>query len=95
MDSALEILGFLVATSLGIFLLIALIVLIPGRNGVAETKGPVWLGGPAHSERGVSSSGLVLMDRPAPWAAAPATDWVALAESTEPGGRVGGASAGW
>lgn len=97
MDSALEILGFLVGTSFGLFLLISLLVLMPGRGGDGDgpAAGEVWLGGPSRSEHGVSTAGLVLADRRAPWATVPEVDWIAAAETAEPGARVGGASAGW
>lgn len=95
-DSALEILAFLLGVSLGLFVLISLAVLVPGRGSARRMEtGPVWLGGPSGSEHGVSTSGLVLADRVAHWAPAPETDWVAMAETAEPGRRVGGASAGW
>ncbi|WP_336209952.1 hypothetical protein [Nonomuraea sp. LPB2021202275-12-8] len=96
MDSALEILLFLVGVSLGLFVLISLLVMLPGRGSARRAEaGPVWIGGPARSERGVSTSGLVLVDIPPRWAPPPVVDWVAAAETAEPGRRVGGASAGW
>ncbi|MET9342004.1 hypothetical protein [Nonomuraea sp. NPDC003804] len=95
MDSALEIFGFLVGTSLGLFLLISLVVMLPSRTAKGEPPGVVWLGGPGHSEHGVSTSGLVLADRRAHWAPAPEVDWVGEAETVEPARGVGGASAGW
>ncbi|MEU7896439.1 hypothetical protein AB0B45_26725 [Nonomuraea sp. NPDC049152] len=96
MDGALEILGFLIGTSLGLFLLISLVVLLPAKATVRDdVPDVVWLGGPQHSEHGVSTSELVLTDRRAPWAPAPEVDWVGAAEKSEPGGRLGGASAGW
>lgn len=90
------IIGVLFATSLGVFALVALLVFVPSRGAArrGETE-PVWLGGPSRSERGVSTSGLVLADRVAHWAPAPESDWVAASEVAEPGRRVGGASAGW
>ena len=95
-DSAVEILAFLLGVSLGLFVLISLVVLVPGRGSARRTEtGPVWLGGPSGSEQGVSTSGLVLADRVAGWAPVPEADWVAMAERAEPGKRVGGASAGW
>ncbi|MEV0588493.1 hypothetical protein [Nonomuraea sp. NPDC050310] len=96
MDSAIEILGFLIGTSLGLFLLISLVVLIPGRSrGRKVASGVVWLGGPGGSEHGVSTSGLVLADRTAHWATISQTDWAQAAETAEPGRHAGGASAGW
>ncbi|NUR89321.1 MAG: hypothetical protein HOY71_35000 [Nonomuraea sp.] len=90
------ILGALAGTSLGIFIVISLLVLLPGRGTARRSEAdPVWLGGPSRSEHGVSTSGLVLADRVAHWAPAPENDWVAAAETAEPGRRVGGASAGW
>ncbi|WP_157252615.1 hypothetical protein [Nonomuraea typhae] len=96
MSSAWQILGFLLGTSFGVFVLISLLVLVPGRGSARRTaEGPVWLGGPSRSEHGVSTSDLVLADRTARWAPAPEIDWVAAAETAEPGRRVGGATAGW
>ncbi|GAA4103867.1 hypothetical protein [Nonomuraea soli] len=96
MDSALEILGFLIGTSVGLFLLISLIVLVPGRGTDKKAaSGVVWLGGPERSEYGVSTSGLVLADRPAHWAPPPRSDWPEVAQVAEPGRHIGGASAGW
>ncbi|MFD1932564.1 MULTISPECIES: hypothetical protein [Nonomuraea] len=96
MDSALEIFGFLIGTSLGLFLLISLVVLLPARTAEKDdAPGVVWLGGPQHSEHGVSTSALVLADHRAPWAPAPEVDWLRAAQTAEPGGRLGGASAGW
>ncbi|MGW0803604.1 hypothetical protein [Nonomuraea sp. NPDC002799] len=96
MNSAIEILLFLIGVSLGLFVLISLMVMLPGRGAQRRIEsGPVWLGGPFRSERGVSTSGLVLADRVAHWADIPEHDWVVTAETAEPGSRVGGASAGW
>lgn len=96
MNSAAEILLFLIGVSLGLFVLISLLVMLPGRGSQRrEESGPVWLGGPSRSEHGVSTSGLVLADRVAHWTNVPEHDWVAAAETAEPGRRVGGASAGW
>ncbi|MEW9556150.1 hypothetical protein [Nonomuraea sp. NPDC050783] len=96
MNSAAEILLFLIGVSLGMFVLISLVVMVPGRGTQRRVEsGPVWLGGPSGSERGVSTSGLVLADRVAHWTAVPDDDWVAAAETAEPGRHVGGASAGW
>jgi hypothetical protein len=94
--SATEILLFLISVSLGLFVLISLLVMLPGRGARRRAQsGPVWLGGPSGSEHGVSTSGLVLADRVAPWTSVPEEDWVAAAETAEPGRNVGGASAGW
>lgn len=96
MDSALEILVFLIGASLGLFLLISLLVMLPGRGAARRAEsGPVWLGGPGHGERGVSTSVLVLVGRSPRWAAETEADWMSVAETAEPGRRVGGASAGW
>lgn len=93
--SAGEILLFLIGVSFGLFILISLLVMLPGRSAQRRVEsGPVWLGGPSRSERGVSTSDLVLADR-ARWAEVPEHDWVAAAETAEPGGHLGGASAGW
>ncbi|WP_084964705.1 hypothetical protein [Thermoactinospora rubra] len=96
MDTGIEILGFLIGASGLLFLLISALVLVPGRSSArAASTGAVWLGGPGHSERGVSTAGLVLAGKRASWAATPDADWTALAETAEPGRQVGGASAGW
>ncbi|MFI7635256.1 hypothetical protein [Nonomuraea sp. NPDC049400] len=96
MHSAGEILLFLIGVSLGLFVVISLLVMLPGRGAQRRIEsGPVWLGGPSRSERGVSTSNLVLTDRVAHWADVPEHDWVAAAERAEPGRHVGGASAGW
>ncbi|MEV4363045.1 hypothetical protein AB0L65_18345 [Nonomuraea sp. NPDC052116] len=96
MHSAGEILLFLIGVSFGLFIVISLLVLLPGRSAQRRVEsGPVWLGGPSRSERGVSTSDLVLADRVAHWADVPERDWVAAAETAEPGGHLGGASAGW
>ena len=96
MNGALEILIFLIGVSLGLFVLISLLVLIPGRGAARKAEaGPVWIGGPGRTDRGVSTSGLVLVDRPPQWAPPDAVDWVAAAETAEPGRHAGGASAGW
>ncbi|WP_055510355.1 hypothetical protein [Nonomuraea pusilla] len=91
MHSAAEILVFLIGTSMGSFVLITLAVAIPGR-GSRRPEGPVWIGGPRRSERGVSTSGMVLAERTG---RAPGEDWVLAAETAEPGRHIGGASAGW
>ncbi|HEX4812639.1 MAG TPA: hypothetical protein VFV66_07780 [Nonomuraea sp.] len=97
MNGAGEILLFLFGVSMGLFLLISLLVMLPGRGGGPRraASGPVWLGGPSGSERGVSTSGLVLAERVAHWTSVPEVDWVAMAETAEPGRHTGGASAGW
>ncbi|MGP3936731.1 hypothetical protein [Nonomuraea sp. KM88] len=96
MNSAAEILLLLIGVSMGLFVLISLLVMVPGRAPRRrEGSWPVWVGGPSRSERGVSTSALVLADRVAHWADVPEHDWVAAAETAEPGRRVGGASAGW
>ncbi|TDE49985.1 hypothetical protein E1295_19715 [Nonomuraea mesophila] len=96
MNSAAEILLYLIGASLGLFVLISLLVMVPGRTQRRRTGSwPVWIGGPSRSERGVSTSELVLADRVAPWTDVPQNDWVAAAETAEPGRHVGGASAGW
>jgi hypothetical protein len=95
-DSAMEILLFLIGVSLSLFVLISLLVLLPGRGAARRAEsGPIWIGGPGRTDRGVSSSGLVLVDRPPQWAPPGDVDWVAAAETAEPSRRVGGASAGW
>lgn len=96
MDSALEIYGFLIGTSVGLFVLISLLVLVPGRAaGRRQESSPVWIGGPSRSESGVSTSSLVLADRPARWADASEADWPEAALTAEPSRHTGGASAGW
>jgi hypothetical protein len=93
-NSAIQVFGFLVGVSGGLFLLIALLVALPDRlrkNAARATSaGAMWFGGPLRSERGVSTSGLVLKEQPVP-----EVDWVMLAETAEPGRHVGGASAMW
>ncbi|MGW0589753.1 hypothetical protein [Streptosporangium sp. NPDC002607] len=99
MDSAIEVLGFLIGVSGGLFLLIVLLVTMPGRMrdraARSTSAGAVWLGGPFGSERGVSDAVLVLTERPPSLPAAPEADWVSLAETAEPGRHTGGASAAW
>ncbi|MEV0198055.1 hypothetical protein [Nonomuraea sp. NPDC050691] len=96
MNSALGSMGALLGVSLGLFVLISLIVMAAGRGAPRrEEPGPVWLGGPGRGEHGVSTSGLVLADRTPAWAPGTEADWVAAAETAEPGRRTGGASAGW
>ncbi|MFF5210691.1 hypothetical protein [Streptosporangium sp. NPDC000396] len=98
MDSAIQVLGFLIGVSAGLFLLITLLVMLPGRVRASAAQstsaGAVWFGGPLRSEYGVSVSGLVLVDQEAS-AREPRVDWVSLAEISEPGRGLGGASAGW
>jgi hypothetical protein len=95
-DSALEVLLFLVGVSLGLFVLISLLVMLPGRGSARRAAaGPVWFGGPGGSDHGASRSGPVLADPPPRWAAVREADWVTAAETAEPGRRVGGASARW
>ncbi|MDF5758740.1 hypothetical protein [Spongiactinospora sp. TRM90649] len=104
MDSAIEVLGTLIGISAGLFILITIVVLMPGRAAAARSSPPahpgvVWFGGPGHGrpghgEHGVTDSGLVLLDHRPGWIGAPESDWPALAETSEPG-RNGGASAGW
>lgn len=95
MNSAAEILLFLIGASMGLFVLITLLVLLPGRGSARPRSGPIWLGGPSRSERGVSTSGLALADRVPEWTDVPEHDWVTAAETAEPSARTGGASAGW
>ncbi|MEV7011293.1 hypothetical protein [Streptosporangium sp. NPDC051022] len=96
---AIQVSEFLIGASAGLFLLISALVVLPGRLRAsaarATSAGAVWFGGPFHSERGVDVSDLVLVDPPSPGARAPEVDWVSLAEISEPGRRVGGASARW
>jgi hypothetical protein len=95
-NSAAEILLFLVGVSFGLFVLISLLVMVPGRGAARRVEaGPVWFGGPSGSERGVSTSKLALAGRVAHWTSVPEADWVAAAETAEPGRHSGGASAGW
>jgi hypothetical protein len=93
-DSAIQVFGFLIGASGGLFLLIALLVALPGRlrkNAARTTSaGAMWFGGPFHSEHGVNTSGLVLTE-----SRTPEVDWVMLAETAEPGRYVGGASSVW
>ncbi|MGS2647053.1 hypothetical protein [Streptosporangium sp. LJ11] len=99
MDSAIEVFGFLVGVSGGLFLLIALLVTMPGRlrdkAARSTSAGAVWLGGPLGSERGIAGSVLVLTGRRPAGSPEPEADWVALAETSEPGRHTGGASATW
>ncbi|MEU8245784.1 hypothetical protein [Nonomuraea sp. NPDC048916] len=96
MNGAQETLVLLIGMSLGLFVLISLLVLVPGRSPAHRAEaGPVWLGGPGRGERGVSTSGLVLADQLPRWAPVPESDWIDTARTAEPGGRTGGASAGW
>ncbi|NUW42668.1 hypothetical protein [Nonomuraea rhodomycinica] len=96
MNSALGSMGALFGVSLGLFVLISLIVMAAGQGAPrGQEPGPVWLGGPGRGEHGVSTSGIVLVDRTPAWAPGTATDWVAAARTAEPGRRTGGACAGW
>jgi hypothetical protein len=96
-DSAIEVLGFLIGVSAGLFILITLAVVLPGRGrrSAVTPSSVAWFGGPGGSEHGVSSSVLALIDDRPGWVTVPETDWPALAEAAEPGRRTGGASAGW
>ncbi len=92
--------GVLIAASAVAFIVISLMVVLPGRaKGLSGTppvpSGVVWFGGPSRGEHGVSSSGLVLIERRPAWVTVPEVDWPALAETSEPGRFTGGASAGW
>ncbi|GAA4209865.1 hypothetical protein GCM10022252_76910 [Streptosporangium oxazolinicum] len=99
MDSAIEVFGFLVGVSGGLFVLIVLLVTMPGRMrdhaARSTSAGAVWLGGPLGSERGITDSVLVLTERRPARPPAPEVDWVSLAETSEPGRHTGGASAAW
>ncbi|MCG5216292.1 hypothetical protein [Streptosporangium sp. KLBMP 9127] len=101
MDSAIAVLGVLIGVSAGLFVVISLLVALPVRARAQHSGRPpspdaaVWFGGPSRSEHGVSSSGLVLMERRPLWVTVPEADWSALAEAAEPGRPTGGASAGW
>ncbi|GAA3085479.1 hypothetical protein [Streptosporangium carneum] len=96
---AIQVLAVLFGASAGLFLLISALVVLPGRLRAsaarATSAGAVWFGGPSRSERDAGVSGPVLVDPPPPAERAPRVDWVALAEVSEPGRRVGGASARW
>jgi hypothetical protein len=97
-NGALGVLAFLIGVSGGLFVLISLLVLVPGRSEPEPDTAAdaVWLGGPSGGEHGVSAFGLVLRGgRQAQWAGAPAPDWTRLAETSEPNRHIGGASAGW
>lgn len=95
---AIQVLGFLVGASAGLFLLITLLVVLPGRarrNAARTTSvGVVWFGGPFRSERSESAGAPMPVDGDDLRSRASQVDWVSLAELSEPGG-VGGASAGW
>ncbi|MER7207766.1 hypothetical protein [Streptosporangium sp. NPDC000239] len=95
----IQVMELLFGASGGLFLIISAFVLLPGRMRASAIRGTsaaaVWFGGPFRSEREALSSGQVLVD-PVPSAnLAPEVDWVALARVSEPGRRVGGASAAW
>jgi|GEM_PF-5865326 len=99
MDSAIGVFGFLIGVSGGLFLLIALLVTMPGRMRARAARstsaGAVWVGGPFGSERGITDSVLLLTERRPARTSAPEVDWVSLAVTSEPGRRIGGASAAW
>lgn len=99
MDSAIEVLGFLVGVSGGLFLLIVGLVTMPARmrdrTAKSTSAGAVWLGGPLRSERGITDAVLVLTERRPSPPSVPEADWVSLAETAEPGRHTGGASAAW
>jgi hypothetical protein len=86
-----------VGVSGGAFILIASLVLLLGRSSRdhGSSDGVVWLGGPFGGEHGAGDTILVLTGRRAGWADTPDVDWRRVAETAEPGGRLGGASAGW
>ncbi|MFJ2033436.1 hypothetical protein [Streptosporangium sp. NPDC087985] len=94
---AIQVLGFLIGASTGLFLIIALLVTLPGRvrRNAPRTSSAsaMWFGGPFRSERG--GDGPAPVDGPVSRTRASQVDWVSLAELSEPGRRVGGASAGW
>jgi hypothetical protein len=96
-DSAAEVLGVLFAISIGLFVVISLLVLVPGRSrgGGLSPHDAVWFGGPDGSVHGAGASPLVLTDWRPHHGAPPEVDWVRLAETAEPGRGVGGASAEW
>ncbi|MEU7983713.1 hypothetical protein ACFV0L_33275 [Streptosporangium canum] len=96
---AIQVLGSLIGSSAVLFLLITLLVTLPGKVRASASRttsaGAVWFGGPSGSERGGSPSGPVLVDQGAPRMRVPGVDWVSLAELSEPGRYAGGASARW
>ncbi|WP_406312994.1 hypothetical protein OHA77_31425 [Streptosporangium sp. NBC_01639] len=96
---AIQVLGFLVGASAGLFLLITLLVVLPGRarrNAARTTSvGVVWFGGPFRSERSESAGAPMPVDGDDLRSRESQVDWVSLAELSEPGRHVGGASAGW
>ncbi|WP_147425379.1 hypothetical protein [Bailinhaonella thermotolerans] len=99
------ILGSLIGISGAVFAVIALLVLAPSTRGAdrerpdrpdaARRAGPVWWGGPGSGEHGTATSDLVLNELRPSRAPRADVDWTALAETSEPGRGVGGASAGW
>ncbi|GLX00863.1 hypothetical protein [Microtetraspora sp. NBRC 16547] len=97
MHSELQIAGFLIGVSAGLFLLITVLVLALGRPAKSQTvsEGVVWFGGPGRSEHGADTSVLVLTGRPPHWLPYTDVQWTALARDAEPRARTGGASAGW
>ncbi|MBO3750983.1 hypothetical protein J5X84_33340 [Streptosporangiaceae bacterium NEAU-GS5] len=97
MDSAIGILAFLVGVSAGLFVLVALVVMLPKNSWPAESiaSDVIWFGGPSGSEHGVSSISQVLTGEQAHWAPGANVDWPQLADMSEPGRHLGGASAGW
>ncbi|GAA4227747.1 hypothetical protein FHR32_000740 [Streptosporangium album] len=96
---AIQVLGFLIGVSASLFLIITLLVTLPGkvrRNAARTTSAcAVWFGGPFHSERGEGTCAPLPADGDDFRARASQVDWVSLAELSEPGRHVGGASAGW
>ncbi|MCC5577844.1 MULTISPECIES: hypothetical protein [Microtetraspora] len=97
MHSALQIAGFLIGVSMGLFLLITVLVLALGRpaRSRSASDGVVWFGGPGKTEHGADTSILVLTGRPPHWLPSTDVHWRALARAAEPRAHTGGASAGW
>lgn len=95
---AIQVFGFLIGASAGLFLLIVALVTLPARVRAGAVRSPsagaVWFGGPHRSERCASGGGLVLVDRPV-HPLTPEVDWAALAEISEPGRHLGGGAARW
>ncbi|GAA0391128.1 hypothetical protein Acor_18930 [Acrocarpospora corrugata] len=94
MDSALEILAFLVITSGSIFVVVGLLVLVFSGRKHRKKDGVVWIGGPYETEHGAGQTTRVLTGV-VPRGEPPDVDWPAMAATTEPGRHIGGASAGW
>ncbi|MBB4920240.1 hypothetical protein [Streptosporangium saharense] len=96
---AIQVLELLFGASGGLFLIISALVLLPGRMRASAARGTsaaaVWFGGPFRSEREVPAPSQVLVDPAPSHALTPQVDWVDLARVSEPGRRVGGASAAW